>query len=199
MAPSTKVPSRPRFTRPDFSVRHSPSATNMKGVETRSAPPMMAKKTIANALSLMSGCSCAVACGWRLKYLEAAVQRLRGQQHDEGQALQHQDGSVRQPHATLDKAAGSDNAAEHDGDRDDGDRVMAGEKSDQNASKPIACDQRGIGAALNGGHFEEAGQTGAGAGNHAANDDELADRQPLRQRRACVAAGDADRKTEGGP
>ena len=46
MAPSTSVPSSPRLTRPDFSVRHSPSATNMNGVETRIAPPSMAISTV---------------------------------------------------------------------------------------------------------------------------------------------------------
>src|ERR1700712_3477929 len=128
MAPSTSVPSRPRFTRPDFSVRHSPSATNMNGVEPRSGPPMMAKKTIAKALSLISSYSCAVAGGWRLEDLEAAVQRLRRQQHDEGEALQNQNGGVGEVHAALDQAAGGDDAAEHDGDRDDGDRVMPREE-----------------------------------------------------------------------
>src|SRR5450432_3209611 len=115
MAPSTRVPSRPRFTRPDFSVRHSPSATNMKGVDTRSAPPMMANSTMKKGLSLICACLGAVRGAGDLEYLEAAVQRLRYQQHHEGEALQHQHGGIGQIHAPLHQAAGRHDAAEHDG------------------------------------------------------------------------------------
>src|ERR1700730_2961785 len=133
MAPSTSVPSSPRFTRPDFSVRHSPSATNMKGVETRSAPPMMANSTIKKGLSLMCACSCAVRRAVNLEYLETAVERVRHQQHHEGEPLQHQHGGVRQVHAPLHEAAGGDDAAEQDRDRNDGKRIVAGPGSNHEA------------------------------------------------------------------
>src|SRR5215467_4217073 len=98
MAPSTRVPSRPRFTRPDFSVRHSPSATNMNGVETRNAPPMIANSTIRNGLSVICRHSRAVRRTGDLEYPETAVERFRYEQHHEGQSLQHEHGGVRQIH-----------------------------------------------------------------------------------------------------
>src|SRR6266478_2001392 len=44
-----------REPRPDFSVRHSPSATNMNGVDTRNAPPTIANSTMRNGLSVICG------------------------------------------------------------------------------------------------------------------------------------------------
>src|SRR5580692_9172861 len=111
MAPSTSVPSRPRLMRPDFSVRHSPSATNMKGVETRMAPPSMAIRTVTRALSIAAS---------RSEQFEAAVERLRRQQGDEDEALEHQHGGIRHAETPLDQAARRRQAAEQHGDRDDG-------------------------------------------------------------------------------
>ncbi len=51
---------------------------------------------------------------------------------------------------------------------------------------------------MNGGDFIKAGEAGTGAGNHGADDDELADRKPLSKSRAGIAAGDAGREAEGG-
>ena len=47
-------------------------------------------------------------------------------------------------------------------------------------------------------NLEEAGKSGAGPRDHRAGDDQLADGQPLRQRGARIAAGDAGGETEGG-
>src|ERR1700731_1395539 len=133
MAPSTRVPSSPRFTRPDFSVRHSPSATNMKGVEPRNAPPIMANSTMKNGLSLICGCSCAVRRAGNLEYLETAIERFRHQQHHESESLQHQHGGVGQVHAPLYQPAGGDDTAEQNRDRNDGERIVAGQERHQDA------------------------------------------------------------------
>src|SRR5882672_4520936 len=125
MAPSTRVPSRPRFTRPDFSVRHSPSATNMNGVDTRNAPPTIASSTMRNGLSVMCRRSRAVRRAGDLEYLETAVERFRYQQHHEGQALQHQHGGIGEIHAPLHEPARGHDAAEQNGHRDDGERIVA--------------------------------------------------------------------------
>src|ERR1700742_3904269 len=119
MAPSTSVPSSPRLMRPDFSVRHSPRATNMKGVETRIAPPSMAMRTVKRVSCIASS---------RFEELELAVERLRRQQDDEDEALQHQDGGVGHVHAALDEPARRRQTAEQDGHGNDGDRIVAGEK-----------------------------------------------------------------------
>src|SRR5450631_4287487 len=86
--------------------------------------------------------SCAVARRWRLKNLEAAVQRLRRQQHDEGQALQDQNGGIWEIHAPLDEAARRDDAAEPDRDWNDRDRVVPRQERYKDAGETIACDQR---------------------------------------------------------
>ena len=133
----------------------------------------------------------------RLEDREAAVERLRGQQDDEDQALQHEHGRVGQIHAPLDQAAGGDEAAEQYRDGHDDQRIMARQERDENAGEAIAGRQRGVGAALDRRHFEEAGEPGAAAGDHRAADDQLADRQALRERGAEIAARHPRREAEG--
>ena len=164
----------------------------MKGVETRIAPPTMAIRTMRRLIAHVRS-----AAPWPLEDLEAAVERLGDEQHHEDEALQHQHGGVGQVHAALDQAAGGDDAAEHDGDRNDRERVVPRQEGDEDAGEAVAGDQRGIGAAVDGRDLEEAGEAGAGAGDHAADDDQLADRQALRQRGARIAAGDAGGEAEG--
>ena len=93
--------------------------------------------------------------------------------------------------------AGGDDAAEQDRHRDDGERIVAREERDQDAGEAVARGERGVGAALDRRDFEEAGEAGAGAGDQRAGHDQPADRQPLRERRAKIAAGDARREAEG--
>ncbi len=133
----------------------------------------------------------------RLEDREAAVERLADQQHHEDDALQHQHGGVRQVHAALDQAARRGDAAEQDRDRHDGERVVPGQEGDEDAGEAVAGDQRGIGLAVDRGDLEEAGKSGAGAGDGAAGHDQPADRQALRQCRARIAAGDARGEAEG--
>ena len=136
--------------RPDFSVRHSPRLTKMNGVETRMAPPSMARRTMTRPIRRSSRARpCALEDG------EAAVERLADQQDDEHQSLQHQHGGVGQAHAALDQAAGGVDAAEQDRDRDDGERVLAREEGDEDAGEAVAGGERGIGPALDRGDLED--------------------------------------------
>src|SRR5688500_150533 len=119
MAPSTRLPSSPRLMRPDFSVRHSPSATNMKGVETRMAPPIIAMNTMKMSDWLMSSSSVA----FRLQEGNASVEGLADEQHHEDHALQHQHRGVRHRHAALDQATGGVERTEQNRHGDNGERI----------------------------------------------------------------------------
>ena len=110
--------------------------------------------------------------------------------------MQHQHGGVGQVHAALHQAAGGNDAAEHDRNRNDRQRVLAGEERDENAGEAVAGGQRRVGAALDGGDFEKAGEPGAGAGNGGAGDDQPADGKSLRQSGARIAAGDPRSEAE---
>jgi len=90
--------------------------------------------------------------------------------------LQYQHGRVGHAHAPLHDAARRSDGAEEDGDRDDRQRIVTGEEAHENAGKAVAGDQRGIGLAVDGGDLKEAGKAGAGAGDHAADDHQGADR-----------------------
>ena len=70
-----------------------------------------------------------------------------------------------------------------DGDRDDRQRVVAREERDQDAGVAVAGDQRGVGAAVDRRDLDHAGEPGAGAGERAGGDDQLADRQALQPAR----------------
>ncbi len=73
---------------------------------------------------------------------------------------------------------------------------MAGEERHENAGKTVASRQRRIGAPMDRDDLEEAGDAGAGASDHRARDDQLADGKSLRECRARIAAGDAGREPE---
>jgi hypothetical protein len=119
--------------------------------------------------------------------LEAAVECLADEEDHEHQALEHLDGGVRHVHAALDQTAGRVDAAEEDRDRDDGERVLPGEEGDEDAGEAVARGERGVGPALDRRHLEIAGEPGAGPGEDAGDDDELADGNPAHAR-ADVAA-----------
>src|SRR6185369_1794147 len=118
MAPMTSMPSSPRLMRPLFSVMHSPRLTNRNGVETRSAPPITPMGTPHRPRSV------AMRCPHRLlspgaENLEPAVQRLAGQDEQEGHALQHQHRGVRQIEAALQHAPAGIDAAHQYGHGND--------------------------------------------------------------------------------
>ena len=48
-----------------------------------------------------------------------------------------------------------------------GERIVAGEEGDEDAGEAVAGDQRGVGAAVDGGDLDHAGEPGAGAGEDA--------------------------------
>ena len=94
---------------------------------------------------------------------EAAVERLARQHRDEDHALQHQHRGVGQAEAALQQPAAGVDAAEQDGDGDDGERIMPGEERHQDAGEAVAGREIGVGAALHGGHFDHAGEPRRGA------------------------------------
>src|SRR4029079_13097655 len=74
IAPSTRMPSRPRLMRPLRSVRHSPRLTNKNGVLTRIAPPNTAIKTPHQPSPPAS-----ISVRSRLDNAQAAVEGLAGE------------------------------------------------------------------------------------------------------------------------
>src|ERR1700724_3321478 len=132
IAPITSVPSRPRLMRPLLSVMHSPRLTNRNGVETRIAPPNTASGTVQSPIvpSAMSGFS--------LQEADPAVQRVAGQHEDEDDPLQHQHGGVGQAEPALQQAAAGADAAEQDGDRDHGQRILPRQEGDKDTGKAVA-------------------------------------------------------------
>ena len=62
----------------------------------------------------------------------------------------------------------------------------------------VAGGERGVGVPLDRRHLEHAGKAGEGAAERGEADDEALHRQPLQQRRADVAAGDAGGESPGG-
>src|SRR5262245_12593062 len=130
MAPITNVPSSPRFTRPDFSVMHSPRLTNRNGALTRRAPPTMASGTpqtpSETAASSMSSPS-----GTPRTQADATPQGLTGEQDHEQDALQHVHRRIGQAKAALQQAtAGIDTAQQHR-HRQDAERAVTCQESHQ--------------------------------------------------------------------
>src|SRR4051812_16364056 len=95
------VPSRPRLMRPLFSVRHSPRLTKINGVLTRMAPPISASGTPHNPMDPPS----AIGGLLSLEDLKSAVERFEGQNHQEQNALKHQNSCIRQMLAALKQPA----------------------------------------------------------------------------------------------
>src|SRR5580692_10497749 len=113
MAPMTSVPSRPRFTRPLFSVRHSPRLTKRNGVLMRMAPPRTANATplapVLTAASAMSG-GLSECRGLRghladARHDRATAERVGEEDRDEQDPLQHVDRRVWQIEDALEQAA----------------------------------------------------------------------------------------------
>src|ERR1700727_591319 len=73
---------------------------------------------------------------------------------------------------------------------------MPRQERDENASKAVASRERSVGATLNRRNFEKTGEPCAGAGDRRTSDDEPPDRQPLRERRAEIAARDSRGEAE---
>src|SRR3954451_18356301 len=169
MAPITSVPSRPRLMRPLLSVMHSPRLTKMNGVETRMAPPNTASGTVQSPIvpSAISRFS--------LQEADASIQRVAGQHEDEDDALQHLHRRIGQAEPSLQQAAAGADAAEQDGDGNNGERILPRQEGDQDAGKAVAGGKVGIGAALHRGDLDHAGEAGAGAGQETDGQDQLAD------------------------
>src|SRR5450830_1984028 len=159
MAPHTRMPSSPRFTRPPFSVRHSPRLTNRKGVPTRMAPANKASSKVVKSKSGMTGLRSG--CRQRLRLClpagfqrgEAAGDGFPRQQVAKQQALQDQRGGVRQIEPALQQAAAGFDAADDDCANDDGEWILARRKRHQDAAESITYQQRAIGAAVYGSDF----------------------------------------------
>ena len=118
--------------------------------------------------------------------------------NDEDDALQHQHRGVRQAEPALQQAAAGADAAEQDRDGNDRQRILPCEEGDEDAGKAIAGGEIGVGAALHGGDFDHAGQTGRAAGEKTDRQDQFADAKSDDLRRADVAAGDARGEAEHG-
>ena len=129
---------------------------------------------------------------------DASVKRVARQHHDEDDALQHQHRSVRQAEAALQQAAAGADAAEQDGDRNDGKRIVPRQERHQDAGVAVADRQIGVGASLHRGNLDHAGETGRGAGEKAGDEDEPPDVETDHLGGADVAAGDPRRKSEHG-
>src|SRR4029434_11324307 len=114
----TSVPSRPRLMRPERSVMHSRRLTNRSGVETRMAPPNTASGTVQSPIdpSAMSGLS--------FQETDTPVERVAGEHEDEDDSLQNHHGRVRQPKPSLEESDAGADAAEQDGDRNNGERIL---------------------------------------------------------------------------
>src|ERR1700682_5049405 len=169
MAPITSVLSRPRLMRPERSVMHSPRLTNRNGVETRIAPPSTASGTVQSPIvpSAMSGFS--------LQEADASVQRVAGQHEDEDDSLQTLHGGVGQAGPALQQPAAGADAAEQDGDGNDGQRILPRQEGNEDAGKAVAGGEVGVGAALHGGDFDHSRKAGARAGEKADRQDQFAD------------------------
>src|SRR5450631_2758683 len=154
MAPITRVPSRPRLMRPERSVMHSPRLTKRNGVETRIAPPNTARGTVQSPIvpSAMSG--------FAFQKTNSPIQRVAGQHKDEDNSLQHLDGSVRQTEPALQQAAAGADAAEQNGDGNNGERILPRQERDKDTGETVTGGEVGVGAALHGGDLDHSGKAG---------------------------------------
>src|SRR5258705_13347409 len=125
------VPSSPRLMRPLRSVMHSPRLTNRNGVETRMAPPNTASGTVQRPIvpSAMSG--------FAFQEADPAVQRVAGQNEDKDDPLQHQHGCVRQAEPALQQAAAGADAAEQNGDGNNGKRILPCQERHEDSREAI--------------------------------------------------------------
>src|SRR5216684_3400538 len=169
MAPITRVPSRPRLMRPERSVMHSPRLTNRNGVETRIAPPNTASGTVQSPIvpSAMSG--------FAFQKANSPIQRVACEHKDEDNSLQYLDRSVRQAEPALQQAAAGADAAEQDGDGNNGKRILPRQKCNKNTRKTVAGGKVGVGAALHGRDLDHSGEAGRRARQKADRQNELAD------------------------
>src|ERR1700688_2758954 len=192
IAPITSVPSRPRLMRPERSVMHSPRLTNRNGVETRIAPPNTASGTVHRPIvpSAMS----------RLAFQKAnpPVQRIAGEHEDEDNSLQHLYRGVRQAEPALQQPAAGADAAEQDGNRNNGKRILPRQKGDENPGKAVAGGEDGVGAALHGGELDHPRKAGRSAGQETDSHDQFAAPEADDPGGANVAAGDARGEAEHG-
>src|SRR3954462_14008889 len=110
---------------------HSPKLTNRNGVDTRMAPPNTASGTVQSPIvpSAMSGLA--------FQKTDPAIHRIARQNENEDDALQHQHRCIWQSEPALQKPAAGADAAEQDRHRDDGQRILARQKRDQNAGETI--------------------------------------------------------------
>ena len=152
--------------RPPFSVMHSPRLTKRNGVLTRTAPP-----NTANGTSTRPECAPRHALtppAWSLLSRgDATVDRIAGQDRNEDDALQHDGRGVGQAKVPLQQPAAGANPAEQHRDRDQRQRVLAGEKGDEDAGVAIASDQIGAGALLHGRDLDHAGKASRSASQEA--------------------------------
>src|SRR3978361_1127775 len=118
--------------RPERSVMHSPRLTNRNGVETRMAPPNTASGTVQSPMvpSAISGFS--------FQEADPSVQRIAGQHEDEDDSLQHLHRRVGQAEPALQQPATGADAAEQNGDGNDGKRILPRQEGDQDAGKAVA-------------------------------------------------------------
>ena len=98
----------------------------------------------------------------------------------------------------LQQPAAGANPAEQHRDRDQRQRVLAGEKGDEDAGVAIASDQIGAGALLHGRDLDHAGKASRSAAKKAGQHDQPADRQANHARRPQIAPGDPRGKADRG-
>src|SRR5215510_5429221 len=178
--------------RPERSVMHSPRLTKRNGVETRMAPPSTASGTVQSPIdpSAMSGLS--------FKETDTPVERVAGEHEDEDDSLQNHYGRVRQPEPSLEKSAAGADAAEQDGDRNDGERILPGEEGNEDTGEAVAGGQIGVGAALHSRDFDHPRETCGSTREETDGQNQLADGKADDLCRADIAAGHARRKAEHG-
>src|SRR5450631_3345859 len=110
---------------------HSPRLTNRNGVETRMAPPNTASGTVQSPI-VPSAIS-----GFAFQKANAAIQRVAGENEDKDNSLQHLHGRVGQAEPALQQPAAGADAAEQNGNGNDGERILPRQESDENAGKAV--------------------------------------------------------------
>src|SRR5260370_7905776 len=147
------VASSPKLMRPERSVMHSARLTKRNGVETRIGPQNTARGRVQSPI-VPSAIS-----SFALQKANSPVERVARENEDEDNPLQHQNGRIRQPEPSLQQPAACADAAEQDRDRNNGERILPCQESDEDARKAVACGKVGVGTALHGPHLDHTPKT----------------------------------------
>jgi hypothetical protein len=131
-----------------------------------------------------------------LQSRKAAVQGFTEEDDEKNYPLHHEHGCIGQLMRALQQATAGANASQQNGDRNDGQWIIAGHKGHENTGIPIIGIEGVIGPAMDGCYLHHARQS-TGRSSHETNDqDQTPDRQPCDLSRSNVAPGDLGRKAK---